>query len=313
MSERTMASAANLQHDSSELAAEPARAGANLETGQTRRAMLLVALPTLVMLFGTMVGIGAIVVFSFWKSLPYGMKPDFTWENYADFFTTTTYVETILFTLEVAAILIPVMILIAYPVAYFIAFQVKTERTKLFLLLLCIVPFWTSALIRMIAWLPLLGRNGLINTALMSLGIIDEPAEILLYSRPAMIFSMAMIWSVFMIGPIYFSMSKIQPMVIEAARDLGASRWRAFVRIILPLSKPGLFTGILFVFVVMMGEFAIQRFIGGGKSAMLANVLLQNQGALQWPLASVVAVVIVLVTLPVALLILRAANLRNQL
>ena len=313
MSDRAMVSTANLGRNGADADAGSLRTGGSLEAGQTRRAILLAIPPTLVMLFGTLVGLGAITVFSFWKSLPYGMKPGFTFENYADFFTTATYVDTILFTLEVAAILIPLMILIAYPVAYFIAFQVRNERTKLFILLLCIVPFWTSALIRMIAWLPLLGRNGLINSALMSLGIIEEPAEILLYSRPAMIFSMAMIWSVFMIGPIYFSMAKIQPMVIEAARDLGASRWRAFVRIILPLTKPGLFTGILFVFVVMMGEFAIQRFIGGGKSSMLANVLLQNQGALQWPLASVVAVVIVLVTLPVALLILRAANLRNQL
>jgi putative spermidine/putrescine transport system permease protein len=310
MSERAMVGVGALGSEGA-AAVPPARA--SLESGQVRRALLLVALPTLVMFFGTMVGLASIAVFSFWKSLPYGMKPGFSFENYADFFTTTTYVETIGFTLQVAAILIPLMILIAYPVAYFIAFQVRTERTKLFILLLCIVPFWTSALIRMIAWLPLLGLNGMINTGLMSLGLIDEPAEILLYSRPAMIFSMAMIWSVFMIGPIYFSMSKIQPMVIEAARDLGASRWRAFVRIILPLTRPGLATGVLFVFVVMMGEFAIQRFIGGGKSAMLANVLLQNQGALQWPLASVVAVVIVLVTLPVALLILRVADLRRQL
>lgn len=287
--------------------------GASLEAGCRRRALQLAALPTLVMLFGTMIGLGSIAVFSFWKSLPYGMKPGFTAENYIYFFDTPTYVDTLLFTLEVAAILLPLMILIAYPVAYFIAFQVRSERTKLFLLLLCIVPFWTSALIRMVAWLPLLGRNGLINSALVGIGIIDEPSEILLYSDPAMIMSMAVIWSVFMIGPIYFSMSKIQPMVIEAARDLGASKWRTFVRVVLPLSKPGLATGVLFVFVVMMGEFAIQRFIGGGKSAMLANVLLQNQGALQWPLASVVAVVIVVVTLPIAMLILRVANLRRQL
>ncbi len=291
----------------------PARRPSSLSSRQRRRALLLVALPTIVLLFGTLIGIGSIATFSFWQQLPYGMRPGFSFDNYADFFTTQTYLDTLGFTLLVAAILIPLMILIAYPVAYFIAFQVRSERTKLFLLLLCIVPFWTSALIRMIAWLPLLGRNGLINTVLVNLGILDEPAEILLYSNPAMIFSMAMIWSVFMIGPIYFSMSKIQPMVIEAARDLGASRWRAFTRIIVPLTRPGLATGVLFVFVVMMGEFAIQRFIGGGKSAMLANVLLQNQSSLQWPLASVVAMVLVVVTLPIALVILRIADLRRQL
>ncbi len=102
-------------------------------------------------------------------------------------------------------------------------------------------------------------------------------------------------------------------MVIEAARDLGASRWTAFTRIVVPLTRPGLATGILFVFVVMMGEFAIQRFIGGGKASMLANVLLENQGALQWPAACVVAVVIVAVTLPIAMLILRFADLRKQI
>jgi putative spermidine/putrescine transport system permease protein len=289
------------------------RAAPALEARRTRRALALVALPTAIMLAGSLIGLGSIVVFSFWKPLPYGMRAGFTLQNYVSFFSAATYIRTLLFTLEVAAILIVTTVLIAYPACYFIAFLVRSERLKLLLLLLCIVPFWTSALIRMIAWLPLLGRNGLINVSLMALGLIDKPAEVLLYSNPAMIFSMAIIWSVFMIGPIYFSMSRIDPMVIEAARDLGASRWTAFTRIVVPLTRPGLATGILFVFVVMMGEFAIQRFIGGGKASMLANVLLENQGALQWPAACVVAVVIVAVTLPIAMLILRFADLRKQI
>jgi putative spermidine/putrescine transport system permease protein len=284
-----------------------------LERVRKRRAMLLVALPTAVMLVGCLISLISVLIFGFWKSLPYGMRPDFTLENYVGFFMAKSYVETLIFTLEVGAILIPLMIIIAYPVCYFIAFMVRDERIKLLLLLLCIVPFWTSALIRMIAWLPLLGLNGLINSTLVGLGIIDRPAAILLYSKPAMIFSMAAIWSVFVVGPIYFSMSKIAPEVREAARNLGATRWQAFTRIVVPLTRPGLATGILFVFVIMMGEFAIQRFIGGGKSAMLANVLIENQHALQWPLASVVAVVIVAITLPIAMLILRFADLRGQL
>jgi putative spermidine/putrescine transport system permease protein len=165
----------------------------------------------------------------------------------------------------------------------------------------------------MVAWLPLLGRKGLVNQILMGIGIIDEPAEILLYSEPSMIFSMAIIWSVFMIGPIYFSMAKIDRHVIEAARDLGASAWTTFWRIIVPLSKPGLATGVLFVFVVMMGEFAIQKFIGGGKTTMLANVLIQQQSLLQWPAASAVAVVMVLVSIPVIVLIFQFVKLREEL
>ena len=285
----------------------------SLEARRHRRALLLVALPTLVMLAGAGLGLGSIVTFSFWESLPYGMRAGFTLQNFQDFFGTETYVSTLWLTLLIAAVLIPAMAIASYPIAYFIAFQIRDERTKLLILLLCIVPFWTSALIRMIAWLPLLGRNGLINMVLVELGILDQPAEILLYSVPAMLFSMGVIWSVFMIGPIYFMMAKIEPMVIEAARDLGASRWQAFLRIIFPLTLPGLAIGSLFVLVVLMGEFAIQRFIGGGKVSMLANVLLQNQGALQWPLASVVAVVIVAVTMPIAILILRIADIRRQL
>ena len=278
-----------------------------------RRALMLAAVPTLVMGFGCGVGLVSIVVFSFWKPLAYGMKPDFQLGNYREFFGSRSYIDTLLHTMEVGAILIPAMVLIAYPLSYFIAFCVRSERNKLLLLLLCIVPFWTSSLIRMIAWLPLLGRNGLINAVLIGSGLSNQPVDALLYSMPAMIFSMAIIWAPFMIGPVYFSMSKIPPIVIEAARDLGASRWQAFLRIVLPMSRPGLATGTLFVFVVMMGEFAIPRFIGGGKFAMLANVLLENQGALQWPLASVVAVVITAVTLPISVLILSLSDLGQQI
>ncbi len=278
-----------------------------------RRALMLVALPTLFMAFFCGVPLVSIIIFSFYKPWAYGMKPDFVLDNYIEFFTTATYLQTVGFTFLVAAILIPLMILLCYPVAYYIAFFVRSERLKLYILLLCIVPFWTSALIRMVAWLPLLGRKGVVNQALMGVGIIDEPATVLLYSEPSMIFSMAIVWSVFMIGPIYFSMAKVDRQAIEAARDLGATAWQTFWRIIFPLTKPGLAAGILFVFVIMMGEFAIQKFIGGGKSQMLANLLIQQQGLLQWPIASTMAVVIVIVTIPVVVLIFRVVNLRREL
>ena len=284
-----------------------------LSRKRVRRALALLALPTLFMAFFGGVPLVSVVIISFYKPWAYGMKPDFVLDNYIEFFSTATYLQTLGFSFLIALILIPLMVLMCYPVAYYVTFFIKSERLKLFLLLLCIVPFWTSALIRMVAWLPLLGRKGLVNQALMGIGVIDEPADILLYSKPSMVFSMAIIWSVFMIGPIYFSMAKIDRQVIEAARDLGATGWQAFWRIIFPLTKPGLATGVLFVFVVMMGEFAIQKFIGGGKSQMLANILIQQQGLLQWPIASTMAVVIVLATIPVVFLIFRTVNLRKEL
>jgi putative spermidine/putrescine transport system permease protein len=280
---------------------------------RARQALMLVAAPTILMVLFCGIPLVSVVVFSFYKPWAYGMKPGFVFDNYIEFFGTATYLQTLGFTFLIAIIVLPLMVLLCYPVAYYVAFFVKSERLKLYILLLCIVPFWTSALIRMVAWLPLLGRKGLVNQILMGIGIIDEPAEILLYSEPSMIFSMAIIWSVFMIGPIYFSMAKIDRQVIEAARDLGASAWTTFWRIIVPLTKPGLATGVLFVFVVMMGEFAIQKFIGGGKTTMLANVLIQQQSLLQWPAASAVAVVMVLVSIPVIVLIFQFVKLREEL
>lgn len=277
------------------------------------RALVLIAPSALFMAVFCGIPLVTIIVFSFWKALPYGMQAAFVFDNYVKFFTTPTYIGTIGETFIVAAILIPLEILICYPVAYFICFHLRNERLKLYLLLLCIVPFWTSVLIRMVAWLPLLGRKGLINLTLMSLGVVDEPVEILLYSKPSMILSMAIIWSVFMLGPLYFSMSKIDREVIEAARDLGASGWEAFRRIILPLTKPGLGAGVLFIFVMLVGEFSFQRFIGGGKSMMLANVLVQQQDLLQWPMASVAAVVMVAVTVPMIIILFRIVNLRKEL
>jgi putative spermidine/putrescine transport system permease protein len=284
-----------------------------LTAKRRRRALALISVPTVLVALFCGIPLVSVVIYSFYKPWAYGMKPDFVLDSYIEFFTTATYLQTLGFTFLIAAIVLPLMVVLCYPIAYFIAFYVRSERLKLYLLLLCIVPFWTSALIRMVAWLPLLGRKGLFNQILMGLEIIDEPADILLYSEPSMVFSMAFIWSVFMIGPIYFSMAKIDRQVIEAARDLGASTWTTFWKIIFPLTKPGLATGILFVFVVMMGEFAIQKFIGGSKTAMLANVLFQQQSLLQWPAASVVAVVMVLVTIPVIVGIFHFVNLRREL
>ena len=302
---------------STEMTEGPRSAGPSVHMTLTRRrarqALMLVAAPTLLMALFCGIPLISVLVFSFYKPWAYGMKPGFVMDNYLEFFSTATYMQTLGFTFLIGLIVLPLMVLLCYPVAYYVAFFVRSERIKLYILLLCIVPFWTSALIRMVAWLPLLGRKGLINQALMGIGIIDEPAEILLYSEPSMVFSMAIIWSVFMIGPIYFSMAKIDRQVIEAARDLGASAWTAFWKIIFPLTKPGLATGILFVFVVMMGEFAIQKFIGGGKTTMLANVLIQQQGLLQWPMASAVAVVMVVVSIPVIVIIFQIVKLRREL
>ncbi|MCY4405957.1 MAG: ABC transporter permease, partial [Rhodospirillaceae bacterium] len=128
---------------------------------RARQALLLVAAPTFLMALFCGIPLISVVVFSFYKPWAYGMKPGFVLDNYIEFFTTATYLQTLGFTFLIAIIVLPLMVLLCYPVAYYVCFFVKSERLKLYILLLCIVPFWTSALIRMVAWLPLLGRKGL--------------------------------------------------------------------------------------------------------------------------------------------------------
>ena len=174
------------------LPATPPPERMTLTRKRVRRALILITAPTILIALFCGIPLVSVVIYSFYKPWAYGMKPDFVLDNYVEFFTTATYLQTLGFTFLIAIIVLPLMVLLCYPIAYYIVFFVRSERLKLYILLLCIVPFWTSALIRMVAWLPLLGRKGLFNQILMALGIIDEPADILLYSQPSMIFSMSL-------------------------------------------------------------------------------------------------------------------------
>jgi putative spermidine/putrescine transport system permease protein len=175
------------------------------------------------------------------------------------------------------------------------------------------VPFWTSFLIRIVAWRPMLGTEGAVNLILLKLGILSEPTSALLYTELSVIIGMTQIYVVFMVGPIAFMLSRIDPSVIEAARDLGASWSRVFRTIILPLSMPGVVVGAVFVSVMVLGEFATPAELSGRKVNLLGNIIVEQVGSLKWAFASVCGVVLTVIMAIAVAVLLRFADLRREL
>ena len=190
---------------------------------------------------------------------------------------------------------------------------VKNKTLATTLLVLCVIPFWTSFLIRVLAWRPMLGKEGAINIILQALHITREPIEALLFTELSVIIGMTQIYCVFMVGPIAFMLGRIDPNVIEAARDLGASFWRIFRTIILPLSMPGVIVGGIFVSVMVLGEFATAAALSGRKVNMLGNIIVTQVGSLKWAFAAVVGVILTLLMGVVVAGFLRIVDLKREL
>ncbi len=255
--------------------------------------------------------LASIILFSFWKSGFAGLRPDYNLHNYAKILTSETFWRITLWTYEVILMALAGVILLAYPAAYAIWRNLKDERWKNGIILLCIVPFWTSYLTRTITWLPMFGREGVVNTLFQFLGLIYEPIELLLYTPYSMMWGLWFLYIVFMIGPVYYSMRRIDEDVISAAAVLGANPLRTFFFIILPLTKAGLMAGSLFVVVLGMGEFFTERVIGGAQNPLLAGLILRQIDIFQWASASAMAVVLSILTLVTVSTMLRFFDLRK--
>jgi putative spermidine/putrescine transport system permease protein len=263
------------------------------------------------------ISLGLVIVYtlvvSFWSMKGFIIVPSWTVQNYVKIFLNWRFLSTILFTIKEALIVLAIVLIISYPVAYFLARIIKSDRLKLILLMLCIIPFWTSYITRMVTWMPMLGREGLLNSIMMAVGIVDEPAGILLFSEPAMIFVMVFLYSVFCVGPIYFSMARIEEEVIESALDLGAGGVQTFIHVIVPLSLPGVATGAFFVIVMLMGEYATPAIIGGNKFPMLGNNIMAQSLIMQWAPASAYSIILMGLTLVFVIILFRLINIRKLL
>ncbi|HSK92851.1 MAG TPA: ABC transporter permease [Candidatus Angelobacter sp.] len=228
-----------------------------------------------------------------------GVVPNLSADNYVRALDPL-YVNVLLSSLRIAAIATGVSLLIGYPVAYFIATRPRRWRTPL--LILVILPFWTSFLIRTYAWIVLLNREGLINRPLLNLGIIEEPLP-LLNNEFSIILGLVYIYLPLMILPLYASLERINPELREASTDLGASPARTFLSITLPLSSTGIAAGAIFVFVPSLGNFIVPELLGGGRSPMIGN-LIQGQflRARDWPFGAALAAGLIAITLGLLLL-----------
>ena len=272
---------------------------------------LLVLPGTIWMMLFVGIPLASIVLFSFWRSGFAGLVPDYNVENYAALLGGRTFWRITFWTYEVVIMALAGVIVLAYPAAYAIWRVVRDDRWKTAVLLLCIVPFWTSYLTRTITWLPMFGREGVVNRVLFALGVIGEPLEILLYTPYSMMWGLWSLYIVFMIGPLYHSMTKIDEDVMSAAAMLGATPVRTFFHVVLPLTRPGLMAGSLFVMVLGLGEFFTERVIGGAQNPMLAGLILRQIDIFQWASASAIAVTLTVLTLVTVSAMLRLFDLRN--
>ncbi|HWL59090.1 MAG TPA: ABC transporter permease [Paracoccus sp. (in: a-proteobacteria)] len=213
-----------------------------------------------------------ILAYSFLKDGYLTVIREFTLENYRAVWSDPIFHTILRRSLGVAAMVTLVTVALAFPVAYFLSFVVAAERKGLWLFLITI-PFWTSYLIRVFLWKVILGYNGVINSGLKSLGIIEQPLSFLLYNINSMVMTLAHAYAPFAILPIFIALEKIDRSLLEAGRDLGESRAMTFWRVTLPLAMPGVVAASLIVFIPTIGDYVTPALIGGGKIPMIANMI----------------------------------------
>jgi putative spermidine/putrescine transport system permease protein len=269
---------------------------------------------TLVLLVFLGVPLGVVVVASFFDYDMFELIiPEFTLDNYVELFTSPLTIDLYLSTLRYALITWAITLVIGFTVAYFLVFHVRTLIWQIALFLLCTVPFWTSNIIRMISWIPFLGRNGIFNQTLMTMGVTDQPLDFLLFSDFAVIIAYVHLFTLFMIVPIFNSMARIDRSLIEAARDGGASGFQILTTIIIPLSKTGIALGSIFVIALVMGDFFAVRIMSGGQSANVVLAMSNEIAMLQYPPAAASAVVLIIIVTLMVAAILKIVDVRREL
>ena len=254
-----------------------------------------------------------ILAVSFWDYTEFSLIPDFVLTNYIEIFESGVTYSTYLNTFKFAFLGWFFTVVIGFTLAYFLAFHVRTLRWQIILFLICTIPFWTSNIIRMIAWIPVLGRNGLMNSLLLELGVIGEPLEWLLYSDFAVILAFVHLYTLFMLVPIFNSMMRIDKSIIEAAQDMGANSLQILINVIIPLCLPGIAIGTIFVISLIMGDFITVQAMSGGQSASVGLAMNNKRALLQYPAAAADAVILLCVVLGMVAILMRTINIRKEL
>ena len=274
----------------------------------------LQAAPLAIILGGFLViPIIMIVVVSFWGATEWSIYPAFQFDNYEFLFSSWVTYSVFLKTFKYALVTWALTLLIGFTVAYFLAFHVRKLPWQIALFLLCTVPFWTSNIIRMISWIPFLGRNGIANQTLLGWGIVDEPLEWLLFSDFSVILAFVHLYTLFMVVPIFNSMMRIDRSLLEAATDGGANGLQTLWNVVIPLCKPGIMIGTIFVVTLVMGDFITVRFMSGSQSANVGRLISNDINLLLYPSACATAVVLLCTVLIIIAIFLRLVDIRKEL
>src|SRR6202021_446115 len=262
-----------------------------------------------------------VVIVSFWDYNDYEMLPAFTTRSYTETFEgcltqlpdLCTILKTYVSTAKFCFIVWLTTLVIGFTIAYFPAFHIRSTTTQMVLFLVCPIPFWTSNVIRMISWIPLLGRNGLVNDAFIHAHVVNQPVEWLLYSPFSVSLAFTHLFTFFMVVPIFNSMMRIDKRLVEAAYDSVASAWQTLWNLIVPLSKPGIVIGSIFVVTIVMGDFITFGVMGGQQIASAGKVVDARLHALQSPPAAANAVILLAVTLLIIVALNRIVDIRKEL
>ncbi len=243
-----------------------------------------------------------VVTFSFWSQNYLDLDTTITLKNYKEAWSKPIYRVLILRSLNISIMVTLVTVLLAFPMAYFLSFRVK--RNKALWLFLITIPFWTSYLLRVFLWKVILGYNGVLNSALMGLGIIDEPMTFILYNLNAVVITLAHAWAPFAILPIFVSLERIDRSLLEAAEDLGDGPFRRFFRVTLPLAMPGVIASTLIVMIPTVGDFITPKLVGGTDGLMISNMIqIQFGKANNAPLGAALAIASMVIVGSVSLVI----------
>ncbi|GAB5468761.1 MAG: ABC transporter permease [Rhodospirillales bacterium] len=248
--------------------------GAWLTRNENARGLLLLSPTSFMVVLLLILPIVALVAISFMTQRGFDLDTTPTLNNYLTFFNFSEkpiYITLLMRSLQMSLTATVLTILLCYPMAYFLAFHVK--KHKVMWLIIITVPFWTSYLLRIFAWKVILGYDGVINSGLISVGLISEPLEFLLYNKLAVTITLAHAWIAFALLPIYVSLEKIDRSLLEAASDLGDSPMRRFWRVTFPLSLPGTIAAALLVFIPTVGDYVTPQLVGGTDGIMIGNII----------------------------------------
>lgn len=251
-----------------------------------------------------------ILVYSFIERGTYGeLVYTFTLENYQRSFDPL-YAQTLWRSVYIAMIATIICFFAGFPLAWYISLQ--SDKTKKMLLALLIIPFWTNFLVRTYSWIFILRTEGLLNNTLLQIGLIDQPLDIL-FTETAVMIGLVYTYLPFMVLPIYVSIEKMDVNLFDAARDLGANALNRFTKIMLPLTKPGIISGSILVFVPCLGAYITPDLLGGAKTLMVGNLIqIQFLSARDWPFGSALSLIVMAIVLLLLLVYTRYANVDNS-